>query len=62
MAIVYVKTVHDRNVKGVIVTAETLLDLRRVIKETENPDIKRGMESIVNTLEDFYNKIGGRRW
>lgn len=61
MAMVHVKTVHDRHVKGVIVTAETLLDFRRVIEETDNPDVKRGMRQIVETLEDFYNMIGGRR-
>lgn len=58
-SIVNVRTVNNQQAKGVIVTAETLLDLKRMLQygvfgEGER---KKGAEHVVRVLEDFYNRI-----
>lgn len=57
--IVNVRTVNNRHAKGVIVTAETLFDFKRILQyggfgEGER---KKGAEHVVRVLEDFYNRI-----
>lgn len=57
--IVNVRTVNNRQAKGVIVTAETLLDFRRLLQYGMFGDgeCKKGAEHVVRVLEDFYNRI-----
>lgn len=55
---VNVLTVNNRSqgVKGVVVTAETLLQLNQQIREM-NPEAARGAGYIVELLEEFYRGI-----
>lgn len=60
--LVRVKTVNNSGAKGVIVTAETLLDLKRVsaeMKKTPNKGayLGQGADFIIEALEDFYRRI-----
>lgn len=60
--LVRVTTVNNPQAKGVIVTAETLLDLKRIsasLKEIplRGEYLSQGSDFIIETLEDFYNRI-----
>ena len=56
--LVNVLTVNNRSqgVKGVVVTAETLLQLNQHIREM-NPEAARGAGYVVELLEEFYRGI-----
>lgn len=59
---VHVMTVNNSRAKGVIVTAETLLDLKRISAELKDlpyhgEHISKGADFIIETLEDFYRRI-----
>lgn len=51
--------VNNQQVKGLIVTAETLLDFRRLLRDGMfgEGERKKGAEHIIKSLEDFYNRI-----
>lgn len=60
--LVRVITVNNSRAKGVIVTAETLLDLKRIAADLKTipnggTDIGKGADFIIEALEDFYSRI-----
>lgn len=51
------KVVNERDVKGVIVTAETIMDLRRwLINVNGTDEAKSGAQEVIDFLEDSYRK------
>lgn len=51
------KIVNDWKAKDIILTAESLLDLRREIEDSFAGDQKKGAMEILRFLEDSYRKI-----
>lgn len=51
------KVVNERGAKGVIVTAETIMDLRRWLAGVGGTDeAKLGAQEVIDFLEDSYRK------
>lgn len=51
------KTVSDRGVKGIIVTAETILEFRRWLRDVDaTPDGREGAKAVIDFLEDSYRR------
>lgn len=51
------KTVDTWKTKGIIVTAESIIDLHEFSKRIENEDVKKGFDSLVNILQKAYEEI-----
>lgn len=58
------KTVNDGEVKGLIITAETLVDIENVLVKmkdkavtSRDDNIVRGAVVLLDTLKDAYSKI-----
>lgn len=58
--IIRTKSVNDRqaNVKGVIITAESLRDLYKWLGEHDgSADIRRGARQVIDLLDNIYDKV-----
>lgn len=51
------KTVNDRHAKGIILTAESLYQLRKACDNIDDESAKLGAKHIVSFLEQAYEKI-----
>lgn len=51
------KTVNDRHAKGIILTAESLYQLRKACDNIDDEAAKLGAKHIVSFLEQSYEKI-----
>jgi hypothetical protein len=51
------KSVNDRRAKGIILTAESLYQLRRTVDNLKDEPTKFGAKVIVDFLEQCYEKI-----
>ena len=52
-----VKTIDTGELKGVVITAESIIQLHAFIKTIENEDVRIGYESLVNILQKAYEEI-----
>lgn len=52
------KTVNERGTRGIIVTAETILDLRRWLIDVDaTPAGREGAKAVIDFLEDSYRRV-----
>lgn len=52
------KTVNERGTRGIIVTAETILDLRRWLRNVDaSPAGREGAKEVIDFLEDSYRRV-----
>ena len=52
-----VKTIDTWKLKGVVITAESIIQLHAFTKTIENEEIQKGFESLVNILQKAYEEI-----
>lgn len=51
------KTVSNSGAKGILVTAETILDLRRWLRDVDaTPAGREGAKAVIDFLEDSYRR------
>lgn len=56
--IIRTKTVNNSSVKGIIITADTLRDLRKWLASADgNPDRIAGAKGVIDFLDVLYDKV-----